>query len=173
MNIVLIGYRGTGKTSVGKKLAEKLDRRFTRTDELIIKKAGMSIPKIVDNYGWDVFRNIESEVVKEVSKKDNWIIDTGGGVVLKRINVENLKKKGMLILLKADIKTIIDRIKYDKERPSLTGRKSFIEEIEEVLKQRSKKYEEAADYTIDTTRLTVDEVTYRITAFLTQKGFRK
>jgi shikimate kinase len=173
MNIVLLGYRGTGKTSVGKKLAEKLDRRFTGTDELIIKKAGMSIPKIVDNYGWDVFRNIESEVVKEVSKKDNWIIDTGGGVVLRRINVKNLKKKGMLILLKADIKTIINRIKHDKERPSLSGRKSFIEEVEEVLKQRSKKYEEAADYTIDTTMLTIDQVTYRIIAFLTQKGFRK
>jgi shikimate kinase len=173
MNIVLIGYRGTGKTSVGKKLADKLDRRFTKTDELIIKKAGMSIPKIVDNYGWDVFRNIESEVVKEVSKMDNWIIDTGGGVVLRRINVENLKRKGLLILLKADIKTIINRIKHDRERPSLTGRKSFIEEVEEVLKQRNKKYEEAADYTIDTTRLTVDEVTYRIIAFLTQKGFRK
>ncbi|MCK4952244.1 shikimate kinase [Candidatus Bathyarchaeota archaeon] len=173
MNIVLIGYRGTGKTSVGKKLAEKLDRRFTGTDELIIQKAGMSIPKIVDNYGWDVFRNIESEVVKEVSKKDNWIIDTGGGVVLRRINVKNLKKKGMLILLKADIKTIINRIKHDKERPSLSGRKSFIEEVEEVLKQRSKKYEEAADYTIDTTILTIDQVTYRIIAFLTQKGFRK
>lgn len=173
MNIVLLGYRGTGKTSVGKKLAEKLDRRFTGTDELIIKKAGMSIPKIVDNYGWDVFRNIESEVVKEVSKKDNWIIDTGGGVVLRRINVKNLKKKGMLILLKADIKTIINRIKHDKERPSLSGRKSFIEEVEEVLKQRSKKYEEAADYTIDTTILTIDQVTYRIIAFLTQKGFRK
>jgi shikimate kinase len=173
MNIVLLGYRGTGKTSVGKKLAEKLDRRFTGTDELIIKKAGMSIPKIVDNYGWDVFRNIESEVVKEVSKKDNWIIDTGGGVVLRRINVKNLKKKGMLILLKADIKTIINRIKHDKERPSLTRMKSFIEEVEEVLKQRSKKYEEAADYTIDTTILTIDQVTYRIIAFLTQKGFRK
>ena len=173
MNIVLIGYRGTGKTSVGKKLAGKLDRRFTGTDELIIQNAGMSIPKIVDNYGWDVFRNIESEVVKEVSKKDNWIIDTGGGVVLRRINVKNLKKKGMLILLKADIKTIINRIKHDKERPSLSGRKSFIEEVEEVLKQRSKKYEEAADYTIDTTILTIDQVTYRIIAFLTQKGFRK
>ena len=173
MNIVLIGYRGTGKTSVGKKLAEKLDRRFAKTDELIIKKARMSIPKIVEKYGWDVFRNIESEVVKEVSKKDNWIIDTGGGVVLRRINVEDLKRNGILILLKADIKTIINRIKHDKERPSLTGKKSFTEEVEEVLRQRSKKYEEAADYIIDTTRITVDEVTYRIISFLTKKGFRK
>lgn len=169
MNIVLIGYRGTGKTSVGKKLAEKLDRRLVGTDELIIKKAGMSIPKIVKNHGWDAFRNIESEVAEEVDKMDDCIIDAGGGIILRKINVKNLKRKGMLILLKADIETIINRIKDDKERPSLTGSQSFTEEVEEILKKRSKKYEKAADYVIDTTRLTVDEVADRIINYLKQK----
>lgn len=170
MNIVLIGYRGTGKTAVGEKLAEKLNRRLVRTDELIIEKAGMSIPEIVESQGWNAFRDMESEVAEEVGKMDNCIIDTGGGIILRKINAKNLKRKGMLILLKADVKTIINRIKDDKERPSLTSSKSFTEEVEEVLKDRSKKYEEAADHVIDTSRLTVDEVANRIIDYLKQRG---
>ncbi len=171
MNIVLIGYRGTGKTAVGEKLAEKLNRRLVRTDELIIEKAGTSIPEIVENQGWNAFRDMESEVAEEVGKMDNCIIDTGGGIVLRKNNVKNLKRKGTMILLKADVKTIINRIKDDKERPSLTGNKSFTEEVEEVLKDRSKKYEEAADHVIDTSSLTVNEVADRIINYLKQRGF--
>lgn len=168
MNVVLIGFRGTGKTSVGKKLAEKLNRKLIGTDELIIKKTGMSIPEIVEKYGWNTFRNIESEVVEEISKIDNCIIDAGGGIVLRKTNVKNLKRKGIMILLKADMKTIINRIKHDKERPSLTGNKSFIEEVEDVLKKRSRKYEEAADYVIDTTSLIINEVADRIIKYINQ-----
>jgi len=170
MNIVLIGYRGTGKTAVGKKLAGRLHRKLVRTDNLIVEKAGISIPKIVENYGWDTFRDIESEVAEEVGKMDNCIIDTGGGIILRKINVKNLKGKGMLILLKADVKTIVNRIKDSRERPSLTGSKSFTEEVEEVLKERSKRYEGAADYAIDTSRLTVDEVADTIINYLKQMG---
>jgi len=171
MNIVLIGYRGTGKTAVGEKLAEKLNRRLVRTDELITEKAGMSIPEIVESQGWKAFRDMESEVAEEVGKMDNCIIDTGGGIILRKNNVKNLKRKGTLVLLKADVKTIVNRIKDDKERPSLTGSKSFTEEAEEVLKDRSKKYEEAADYVVDTSRLTVDKVADRIINYLEQRGF--
>ena len=170
MNIVLIGYRGSGKTTVGKKLAEKLNKRLVGTDELIIKRAGMSIPEIVEKSGWETFRNIESEVAKEVGRLDNCIIDAGGGIILKKINYNNLKRNGIFILLKADVKTIINRIKDDKERPSLTGIKSFIDEVEEVLKERNEKYEEAAEYIVDTTRLTVDEVADKIVNYINLKG---
>lgn len=166
MNIVLIGFRGTGKTDVGRRLAEKLDLSLIQTDELIVKRARMPISKIVENYGWSVFRDMESEIVEEVGRVDNCVIDTGGGIILRKANVNNLRRNGKLILLKADVATIIERIKDNKERPSLTGVKSFIEEVKEVLKERRIKYEEAADFTIDTTRLTVDEVADEIINFL-------
>jgi len=170
MNIVLIGYRGTGKTVVGKKLAETLHKRLIRMDELITEKAGMSIPEIVEKYGWDKFRDLESEVAEEVGKMDDCVVDTGGGVILRKVNVDNLRKKGIIILLKSDVKTIIERIKDGQGRPSLTGKKSFMEEVTEVLGQRRKKYEDAADYAIDTSRLTVDEVVDKIIDYLKTTG---
>jgi len=169
MNVVLIGYRGTGKTVVGKKLAEVLHKKLIRMDELITEKAGMSIPEIVERYGWGRFRDLESEVAEEVGKMDDCIVDTGGGVVLRRMNVDNLRKKGIIIWLKSDVKTIIERIKDDRRRPSLTGKKSFTEEVAEVLEQRRKKYEDAADYAIDTSRLTVDKAVDKIIGYLKTK----
>jgi len=139
-------------------------------DELITEKAGMSIPEIVERYGWGRFRDLESEVAEEVGKMDDCIVDTGGGVILRRVNVDNLRKKGIIIWLKSDVKTIIERIKEDQGRPSLTGKKSFTEEVAEVLEQRRKKYEDAADYAIDTSRLTVDEVVDKIIGYLKIKG---
>jgi len=170
VNIVLIGYRGTGKTVVGKRLAEALNKRLVKMDELITEKAGMSIPEIVERYGWDRFRDLESEVAEEVGKMDNCVIDTGGGVILRRVNVDNLRKKGKIVWLKSDVKTIVERIKDDQGRPSLTGKKSFTEEVADVLEQRRKKYEDAADYAIDTSRLTVNEVVNQIIGYLKAKG---
>ena len=88
MNIALIGYRGTGKTSVGKLLAKKLNRKLLSTDKMIIKKAGMPINKIVKKCGWNRFRHLESEAIKNISGKDNCIIDSGGGVILKNKNID-------------------------------------------------------------------------------------
>jgi len=169
MNIVLIGYRGTGKTVVGKRLAEVLNKRLVKMDELITEKAGMPIPEIVEKYGWDRFRDLESEIAEEVGKMDNCVVDAGGGVILRNVNVDNLRKRGVIIWLKSDVKTIIDRIKEDQGRPSLTGKRSFTEEVAEVLEQRRKRYEEAADYAIDTSRLTVDEVVDKIIDYLKTK----
>lgn len=166
MNIILIGYRGTGKTVVGEKLSKKLNKKLLGTDNLVIKKAKMPIPKIVKKYGWERFRKLESEVIVEISKMDNCVADTGGGAILRKKNVDNLKKNGTLILLTADVKTIVNRIKDDKQRPSLTGKKSFTEEVEEVLKDRKKKYKDASNYAIDTSNLTVDEVVNKIISYL-------
>ena len=99
MNIVLIGYRCTGKSSIGELLSRRLKWGFVDTDELIEREAGLNIEDIVAKKGWDEFRRIEKEVVKKVSCFDSFVIATGGGVVLDPENVSRLQKNGWIIWL--------------------------------------------------------------------------
>ena len=166
MNIVLIGYRGTGKSAVGRLLAEQLGRTLVSTDGVIIEKAQQSIPEIVEQSGWDYFRDLESTVCKEIGRQDNLVIDTGGGAILRSDNVEHLKTNGVIFWLTADIQTIVNRIGGDTQRPSLTGSKSFVEEIEDVLRERRPKYQAAADHTVSTDDLLPTQVAQAIVAQL-------
>lgn len=150
MNVVLIGYRGTGKSTVGKIVAARLGRNVVSTDAEIVKRAGQSIPDIVAQQGWDYFRDLESQVCQELAGRDGLVIDTGGGAILRSQNVDALKKSGTLFWLTASVETIAQRIGRDTQRPSLTGTKSFVEEIQEVLRERTPKYEAAADHVIAT-----------------------
>ncbi|MBE0447588.1 MAG: shikimate kinase [Actinobacteria bacterium] len=162
MNIVLIGYRGTGKSVAGKLVAERLRMKCISMDATIVEKAGMSIPEIVENYGWSKFRDIESEVARELAKLDNVVIDTGGGVIERPENVEALQANARVIWLKTPVDAIISRIQRDTERPSLTSEKTFTEEVAEVLERRIPKYKSAAQYEIDTDQLTPEQVADRI-----------
>ena len=124
MNIVLIGYRGTGKSTVGKVVATRLGRTVVSTDAEVVKRAGQPISQIVAQHGWDHFRDIESEVCRDLSARDGLVIDTGGGIILRSQNVDALKKTGTLFWLNASVETITKRIGRDTQRPSLTGTKS-------------------------------------------------
>jgi len=166
MNIVLIGYRGTGKSTVGKILAERLGRELVSTDAEIIRRARLPVPDIVQRFGWDHFRDLESEVCRDLAGKDGLIIDTGGGAILRQQNVDSLKKNGVLIWLTADVRTITERIGGDTQRPSLTGAKSFTEEVEEVLRERQPKYKSAANHIIETDGRSVAEVVEAILALV-------
>lgn len=167
MNIVLIGYRGTGKSAVAERVAQRLGMTSISMDARIIEKAGMSIPDIVAKVGWPGFRDMESEVARELGRGDRAIIDTGGGVIERPENVEALKTNGRIIWLKASVDTIVSRIQGDTERPSLTGGKSFTEEVAEVLERRTLKYKSAAQFEIDTDPLTVDQVAEKVIEFFT------
>jgi shikimate kinase len=162
MNITLIGYRGTGKSVVGEIVAKRLQMTCVGMDAKIVQKAGMSIPEIVENQGWTAFRDMESAVVRELAMLDNIIIDTGGGVIERSENIDVLKANSCIIWLKASTKAIVSRIQGDTERPSLTGKKSFTDEVEEVLERRTPIYKKAAQYEIDTEQLTPDQVADRI-----------
>jgi shikimate kinase len=166
MNIVLIGYRGTGKSTVGKLLADRLGRDLISTDAEIVRRAGQAIPEIVTQHGWEHFRDLEAEVCRDLAGKDGLIIDTGGGVILRQENVDRLKANGRLFWLTAAIPTIIQRIGSDTQRPSLTGKKSFTEEIEEVMRERRPKYQAAADHQIDTDGRSLAQVTDAVMAKL-------
>lgn len=160
-NIFLIGYRCTGKTSVGKALAEKLGRAFTDTDAEIVKAQGITISEMVSRYGWEFFREKEREILRRVSARDNCIIATGGGIILNPENVEAMKQTGDIIWLKASPEIIKERILQDQQtdalRPSLTS-KGLVEEIEDVLSVRTPLYEKAADFSIATDQLGIDDI---------------
>ena len=162
MNIVLIGYRGTGKSSVGKVLAARLGRELVSTDEEIVRRAGRSVPEIVAQQGWEHFRDLESEVCQYLANRDQLVIDTGGGAILRQKNVEVLKRNGKLFWLTASVESIAARIGSDTQRPSLTGIKSFTEEIEDVLRERIPKYRAAADKLIPTDNQSIDHVAQAI-----------
>ena len=162
MNIVLIGYRGTGKSAVGELLALRLKMPCIGMDAEIVKRAGMSIPEIVEKYGWQKFRDMESEEARELAGLDNIIVDTGGGVVERPENIEALKTNSIIIWLKASVDTIVSRIQGDTERPALTAGKTFTEEIAEVLERRVPKYKSAAQYEIDTDESTPEQVADRV-----------
>jgi shikimate dehydrogenase len=157
MNIVLIGMRGSGKTTVGKILAQKLGRELVEMDELIAKKAGLSVAEIVKKHGWEKFRDIEGEVAGEVAGRDNIINAAGGGVVTREKNMQELKKNGILVWLKAGVETLLGRIGEDSQRPLLVGR-TRREDVEITLSERKPLYQEAADLAIDTENKTPEEV---------------
>ncbi|MFC1768132.1 shikimate kinase [Nanoarchaeota archaeon] len=156
MNIVLIGYRGTGKTAAGKIVAEKLGLSLVSLDAEIEKKIGMTISEFVDKNGWDKFRDVETEVTKEAAAKDNLVIDCGGGIIERPDNIPALKQNGKVIWFTAKVETIVNRIKDASHRPSLTG-KSFTDEVGEVLERRNPLYEAAADIVIETDNLTIEQ----------------
>lgn len=150
MNLVLVGYRGTGKSTVGKLLAERLGMRYVCMDDEITKNANMSIPEIVAKYGWSKFRDLESELTRELTRQDGLVIDTGGGVIERQENVDALRVNTLVFWLRASVDTITSRIQGSTARPSLTSGKTFIEEVAEVLEIREPKYKAAAHHEIDT-----------------------
>ncbi|MCP9471012.1 MAG: shikimate kinase [Nitrospira sp.] len=166
MNVVLIGYRGTGKSTVGKIVASRLGRTVISTDAEVVKRAGRNIPEIVAQDGWDYFRDLESQVCRELAAGDGLVIDTGGGAILRPENVERLKRNGVLFWLTASVETIVRRIGHDKQRPSLTGTKSFVDEVEDVLRERTPKYQAAADHVIATDGRSLGQVADEILARL-------
>ena len=170
MNIVLIGYRGTGKSTVARLLASQLGRPVVSLDEEVVKKAGMRIPEIIAQYGWDHFRTLESQVVEEVSEQDGLVIDAGGGVILRERNVSLLRKHGFLVWLTAPIEVIVERISTGTERPPLKQDTTFLEEIEEVLNERIPLYQAAAHTVLETAGMPPQKVVEDLLDHLQKEG---
>ena len=153
MNIALIGFRGAGKTSVARLLAKKLDKKLISIDEEIAKKANTTIPKFVRKFGMEKLRDMESGITENVSDFDDCVFDTGSGIVMRNENIINLKKNGLIVLLTTDAKTIISRL----NRSSLAKR-IYVDEMKHILQEHESRYQKAADYAIDTSRLSPEEV---------------
>ena len=147
-NIVLCGFMGCGKSTVGKQLSERMGMRLVDTDSYIEQKEGMTISEIFAEKGEDYFRSLEHEVCKELSNLRSSIISTGGGTLLKDENVKAVKKSGIVFLLNVSSNTVLTRLKSDNTRP-LLQREDKEKAVKMMLSQRTPLYNRAADYVID------------------------
>lgn len=173
MNLVLIGYRGTGKSTVAELLATQLGWKAISTDAQIVEKAQRAIPDIVASDGWEHFRNLETETCYALKDRDQLVIDTGGGLILRPENVEALKPNSLIFWLTATVPTITRRISDDTQRPALTAGKTFVEEIQEVLTERTPKYQAAADHVIATDDHSPEEIVSQILAIARDRGLEQ
>ncbi|OGP66478.1 MAG: hypothetical protein A2W27_04470 [Deltaproteobacteria bacterium RBG_16_44_11] len=173
MNLILIGYRATGKTTVGKRLSLTLNIPFIDTDLLVEEKMKMSIKEIVELHGWDFFRAREKEAVQSLEKQAACVIATGGGVVLDQKNVASLKRNGFVVWLNAPLHDIISRL--NNKRPGAVIRPQFtdwniVEETVTMVNQRYPLYEQAADYTVETENKSITQVAEEIYQYLVESG---
>ena len=150
-NIVLCGFMGCGKTTVGKRVAKLMKRSFCDLDQYIEQKAGMTISEIFAEHGEAAFRQMEKEAVKEISKAGDMVVACGGGTVLRQENVDAFHENGSLILLlDVPLHVLQERLKTDTTRP-LLQRPNRNKVIADLYRQRIDKYRRAADVTVRAT----------------------
>jgi shikimate kinase len=162
-NVGLIGFMGTGKTTIGKALARSTHRQFFDTDTLVEEIAGKTISQIFLTEGEESFRILESKVVKEVCENESAVISFGGGVVLSTSNIKVIRTSSVVVLLRAKVETILMRTASNHYRPLLNNTENDVEKrIRSMLRQRRTFYETAMDYALDTDALGIDEAVTKI-----------
>ncbi len=156
-NILLIGFMGTGKTTVSRALASALGMREIDTDACIAEREGMSIADIFREKGEPYFRDLETRLLMELEEKSGYIISCGGGMAMREENREKMKAAGCVVLLTARPETILERVKDDDSRPLLSGRKT-VEEVQKLMDARRERYGAAADIQVATDRRTPEDI---------------
>lgn len=163
--IILIGFRATGKTTVGKLLAKRLGYPFVDLDEYIERKLGKSIREVVEEEGWQAFRAEERKAMREFAERGDLVLSLGGGAVMHEAEMEALKEEALVVWLSAPVETIIERLSRDPktatQRPSLT-KKSLEEEVRELLSRREPLYARFADLRISSEGLSPEEIVQKI-----------
>jgi shikimate kinase len=169
MNVILIGYRATGKSSVARILGGHLGWPWVDADVEIEGRAGKSIARIFAEDGEPAFRDLESQVIADLCSQSQWIIAAGGGAPMREQNRQAMKQSGKVIWLQASPQTIYHRMYSDPttkdRRPNLTDR-GGLEEIIELLQKREPVYRQTADYVVDTDGKTVEDVAAEVLAYL-------
>jgi shikimate kinase len=163
-NIIITGFMATGKTAVGKLLAEKLGCKFVDTDQQIERFTRKTITQIFAEEGEAAFRRLEKELLHWLIHYDKAVISIGGGMIVNKENLKTLKQMGKIICLAAEPEVILARVKNETHRP-LLHTPNPLARIKKLLASR-KRYYSQADYTIDTSQLPVEEVVERIIEWL-------
>lgn len=149
-NVFLVGLRGSGKTTLGRMLAKRLGAAFVDTDQAVVRKTGVSIAEIVASRGWETFRSMESEALRDVCAQHGQVVATGGGIVLDPANRDLLEKSGVVIYLMADIATLAVRLAENplaQQRPPLSGQTPQ-QELSRCLRERGPLYMCLADHVL-------------------------
>jgi len=167
---VLIGYRGSGKTIIGRALAKRLGFSFVDTDAVVERDAKMKIPEIFSKLGEPRFRDLEAAAVAEACAKGNSVIATGGGAPMREESAGAMKKSGVVVFLECSPETIHSRIEGDSRRPALTDLGGGLQEIRLMLQKRDPTYRALADFVEDTGNKTVMQNVEGIIVFLRGRG---
>ena len=162
-NIILVGYMGCGKTTVGKRIAELAKYAFADTDEMIVTQQGRSISEIFEKDGEDAFRAMETALLENMiaDGSDRLVISTGGGMPVREENRPLLKRLGTVVYMRVTPNTVYERIKGDTARPLLQC-ENPLERIKEMITSRTPAYESAAEIVIDVDNLTQQEAAEEI-----------
>lgn len=148
-NIYLIGFMGSGKSTIAAELARKYGRRVIETDGVIEERAGMPIREIFASRGEEAFRRMETDLLRELSGTGDLVISCGGGMALRPENSSLMKQNGRVVLLTARPETILERVKDSTERPILNGHMNA-EYIADLMAEREPAYRAAADFAVET-----------------------
>lgn len=151
MNIILIGLRGTGKTTLGEQLARTLEMEWLDTDREVEKHTGLPIGELIKTHGWETFRAHEKEVALTVAARTDTVISTGGGTIMDSESADALKRSGVMVLLVCDLALLRIYLEAGHERPSLTEDAPAHDEIEKIWEERKARYHALADIVHDTT----------------------
>lgn len=160
-NIALIGFMGVGKTTTSARLRDLLGMDEAETDALIIEREGRSITQIFAEKGEPYFRQVETQTILELQDRTGLIISCGGGVAMRQVNVDNLRKGSCIVLLTASPETILGRVGHSTDRPLLNGHMN-VEYIADLMEKRRPFYEAAADLTVATDGRSADEICVEI-----------
>jgi shikimate kinase len=171
MSVILIGYRGSGKTTIGRKLADRLWQKFVDSDELIVAAAGKSIREIFESAGEDHFRDLETQAVRQACGLKDHVISLGGGAILREENRLVVKNSGLKrIYLRCDPQILLQRIQSDPQtnsnRPALTHFGGSVEEIRNLLAIREPLYREVMTAELDVSNLAPAEALVHIVRLL-------
>ncbi len=156
-NIYLIGFMGTGKSSLAHYLSKTCSVTSVEMDEMLESSFSMKIPEIFSTYGESCFRDKETSLLRELSHKKNLIVSCGGGIVLREENISLMKESGIIILLTAEPDALYDRIGNDKNRPVLDGHRTP-QGIASLIKKRLPMYQAAADFSITTDKKSISQI---------------
>ncbi len=166
-NIFLIGPMGVGKTTIGKRLAKKLDKQFIDSDKEIEKRTGATINLIFDVEGEAGFRDRESKLIDELTRKDGIVLATGGGAILSRLNREIMSERGIVIYLTASSELLMKRTSYDSSRPLLET-DDRLGKIKSLLKERGPIYSEVADITLIVDKIPAKQVINQLSEYINE-----
>ncbi len=164
-NIMLIGFMGVGKSSISNCLRKKTGMKEIDMDAVISKEAEMPITEIFEKFGEEHFRELETSLLERLQEKTGCIISCGGGTVLRKHNVELMKKQGRIVLLTAEPETIYERVKNNNSRPVLNGNMN-VEYIRDLMAKRQEAYDSAADIRISTDGKSLDQIANEIVSAL-------